>query len=287
MEEIRNIATAVIDPDSSVNVRRSQIADSVATVKRSIEKQGFWGSSPISVRLHPDRDSDFEYEVVAGQCRLRACLELGLEEIPAIVQDLNDDEALQQSWAENEFSSDIVISDKAYWIHEILLRYAKKGKSLSDAREVVADFFNISVATVIKYRPLAALPEEAKKLLDEGRLQVQDATVIAQHTFDGNPNDSEKRIMERTKWIMELNVDERKAARKAIGKSGPLTPLEQLETKKEGFLDMDREILIEKIEVPKDLHSRLLKWGEERGLSGVDASKIISYMIVDTLGKDQ
>ena len=57
---------------------------------------------PIIVRSHPDSKSEYDYENVTGQCRLKACLALGLKSIPAFVLKLNDDEAIQRSWLENE-----------------------------------------------------------------------------------------------------------------------------------------------------------------------------------------
>ncbi|NQS97573.1 MAG: ParB/RepB/Spo0J family partition protein [candidate division Zixibacteria bacterium] len=220
MTEIRDIATAVIDPDSNVNVRKSQVAESVATVKSSIAQYGYWRHSPITVRPHPDKEAPFEYEVIAGQCRLRACLELDLAEIPAVVQDMNDDGAIQQSWAENEFTSELAKSDKAHWIHKIVSRYTEEGRSLPDARRSVAEFFNISEQKVIDYLPLTALPEEVKDLMDEGRLNVRDATVIAKHTYSAQPEQAEQKMKERVEWIMGLDTDARKAARKVISQLG-------------------------------------------------------------------
>lgn len=286
MEEIRDIATAAIDPDSTVNVRRSKVEEAVELVKSSIAKNDYWSSSPIIVRPHPDRSSHFEYEVVVGQCRLRACLELGIEEIPAVVQDMDNDAALKQSWGENEFSSGLPIRDKAYWIHKILLRYTGEGRSLSDAREIAAKFFNISPSTVITYHPLIGLPEEAKTMLEEGSLQLQDATVIAQHTHDHkHPWESDQTIMERIEWITDLNVDERKAARKAISKLGHKASVEQLDKFKEN--ELDRKFATVKVEVPTDLHGRLIDWGAERGLIGVSESVIISHMIAEVLRRGE
>ena len=54
---------------------------------------------PIVVRPHPDASSEYAYEHVTGQCRFKACLELGLEDIPAFVFDLSDEQAIQRSMA--------------------------------------------------------------------------------------------------------------------------------------------------------------------------------------------
>jgi len=98
MVEIKNIPTASIDPEGTVNVRKSQVQEGVEKLKSSIAEHGFWENCPIVIRPHPDSSSEYEYEIVVGQCRLKACLELGRKEIPAVVKELVDDAAIQQSW---------------------------------------------------------------------------------------------------------------------------------------------------------------------------------------------
>lgn len=285
MPEVRDITTTAIDPDSSVNVRRSRIEESVETVKSSIAKFGFWGHSPITIRLHPDRESHFEYEVVAGQCRLRACMELDIEQIPAVVLDVDDDAAIQQSWAENEFSSEITTSDKAHWIHKIVLRASEEGKTMPHSRQIAAAFFNISEQTVITYLPLTGLPEDVKQLVDIGNFPIKDATKIAKNTYSRNIEESEEKMRERTFWFMDLNTEEKRAAHKAIGELPHNASIEELKTAAKNILDT--EFLRIKVAVPADLRDRLMNWGEERGLINVNPSIIIQYMVSETLRRGE
>lgn len=282
MPEIQNLQTVLIDPNSSVNVRRSQISQNVELVQHSISQLGYWPSYPITVRPHPNLQSPFQYEVVVGQCRLRACLNLGLGEIPAVVLALDSNNAIQQSWAENEFRGELAPSDKAYWIHQIVRRYTDEGRTLSDAREIAAAFFNISAAQVIEYHPLIGLSEDLKEMLDKGELQLQDAKVIAKHTNDfRHPQESEQRMRERVEWIQGLDVDSRKAARRAIQHSAHNTPVDQL--KKEVEKELDRRFFEERVQIPEEMYPRLVAWGEERGLVNVSTAAIIKFMIVNAL----
>ncbi len=282
MPEIINLQVETIDPDSTVNVRRAEISANVERIEQSISRQGYWQASPITVRPHPSPESHFEYEVVAGQCRLKACLNLGLNEIPAVILELDSDNAIQHSWAENEFRGELTPSDKAYWIHRIVRRYTDEGRSIGDARKIAATYFNISESQVINYHPLIALPADVKELLDQGRLQLQDATVIAKHSYDyAHPEESEERIRERVNWIQSIDVDERKAARKAIGHFNHNAPLETLKQ----FVkeELERQFLEERVQIPQEMHDRLIAWGEERGLTDVSTSVIIKYIIAETL----
>lgn len=280
MAEIKDIGTGSIDPKSTVNVRRSQIEEGVAKVKGSIAEHGFWRNSPITIRPHPDRSSQYEYELVVGQCRLRACLELGLDQIPAVVEEIEDNEAIRRSWAENEGRRDITITDKAYWIKRIITWYSGEGKTLPECREIAAKFFAINVQTVIKYLPMAFLPTEVKEMVDDGILRIQDAEAIAKYTYDpSNPGPSEEAMKKRAEWAMKLSRDEKKECVRVLEDLGHAASIEELdgEVKKRAS---QRKTIIE-VAIPEALRGKLMDWGEERGLT--HEGTIISHMVAEML----
>ena len=119
MSEVKNIKVSSIDPKSTINVRRTAVKDNVEKVKASIRENGYWSDQPIVIRPHPKSESQYQYEFVTGQCRFTACLELELEEIPAFVEELDDDKAIQRSWLENEARGELTYSDRAYWVEKI------------------------------------------------------------------------------------------------------------------------------------------------------------------------
>ncbi len=280
MDEVLDIQTASIDPDSTVNVRKSQIEESVEKVKASIEQHGFWRTCPIIVRPHPDSSSQFQYEVVIGQCRLKACLELGHETIPAVEQEIDDDAAIRQSWAENEGRSNLTKSDKAYWVHRMVLRYTKEGKSLAESRDIVANFFGMSPQSVMNYDPLVALPEEVAKRMDDASLKVQDAIAIAKFShYPVAPERSREIMKERADWIMTLGTDDSKRARKALKQLGPAASIDDLQ--KAVHQSSTTESGTVEVAIPQALHGKLIEWGNERGLT--DEATIIAHMIAETL----
>ena len=140
MSEITQIQVALIDPKSEVNVRRQGVEQNVEQVKASIQQHGYWQDQPIIVRPHPNTASGYDYQHVTGQCRFKACLELGLEEIPAFILELDDDEAIQRSWLENEVRGDLTYSDQAYWTERIFKRYNGDGYTADEAIELAAKF---------------------------------------------------------------------------------------------------------------------------------------------------
>lgn len=282
MAEIKDIATASIDPKSTVNVRRSQIEDGVEKVKSSIVEHGFWRNNPIIIRRHPNSSSKYDFEVVVGQCRLKACLELGREQVPAVVEEVDDDAAIRRSWAENEGRSDITTSDKAHWVHKIVTRYALEGKTLSECRQIAANFFAISVPTVIKYHPMAFLPPEVKEMLDNGKLRIQDAEAIAKSTYDqSNPEGSEQKMEERAKWAMKLNKDEKKECPRVLEDLGPDASIDELDNEVKERANQRQAII--QVAIPEALRRRLQEWGDEKGLTGASEAVIISHMVVTML----
>lgn len=75
--------------------RRYFVSDKLEQLTRSIEKHGVL--EPLLVRLL----SDSKYELVAGERRYRAAKAAGLIEIPVVIKQLTNLEALQLSLVEN------------------------------------------------------------------------------------------------------------------------------------------------------------------------------------------
>ncbi len=281
MSAVMDIPTASIDPQSKVNVRRSQIEESVTKVKASIAEHGFWRNNPIAVRPHPDSTSRYKYEVVAGQCRLRACSDLGVEEIPAVVQEIDDDTAIRQSWAENEGRSDITPSDKAYWVNKIVKKHYDEGRTLAECRRIAAKFLAMSAQTVGDYQPMAFLPEEVKKMTDDGRLALKDAKAIAKSCIGLSDVERSEQVMtERAEWVLNLDDrDEKKEAAHVFEELGPKASIEELSTEVKKRVTQRKMTL--QVAIPEALRGQLRKWGEERGLT--DEATIIGHMIAQTL----
>ena len=80
--------------DNSLQPRTNYNDDKLNDLKASIKEKGVL--QPILVR-----EKDGQYEVVAGERRLKAVRGLGLEEIPAIVKEVTDREAFVIALIEN------------------------------------------------------------------------------------------------------------------------------------------------------------------------------------------
>lgn len=281
MVEIKNIATASIDPQGTVNVRKSQVEEGVEKLKSSIAEHGFLENCPLVIRPHPDSSSEYEYEIVVGQCRLKACLELNIERIPAVVRELNDDDAIQQSWVENEASSNLTMSDKAYWADFYVRKYLKEGKNKGESRREAAEFLGVTAQTIIRYQPLVALPPDVAKKMNEGSLKEADAVVIVQSCVDAKSDELEQKIRERAEWIIPLDADHKKAAREVLKDIGAQASIADLDKKLPEYLN----IVTVKVSMSEDIRRRLMEWGDEKGLKGASEAVIISNMVVTVLSE--
>ena len=239
---------------------------------------------PIVVRPHPDSQSPYQYEPVTGQCRFKACLELGLQEIPAFVFDLNDNQAIQRSWLENEARGDLTYSDRAYWTERIFNQFNGDGYTANEALQKAADFLGVKIDTAIRYYALMALPEDLKKSVDQGILTNEHAVAIVRNTYDAAmPEQSQEKMRERASWLLRLDRDARKHAIDALKSQGHGASIADL-TKQ--VLEKTEEAgLVVQYAIPRELHDRLLEWGKERGLGSEKV--IVAHMVAETLRQSQ
>ena len=279
MVEIKNIATASIDPESRVNVRKSQIEEGVEKLKSSIAEHGFLENCPIVIRPHPDSSSEYEYEIVVGQCRLNACLELNIERIPAVVRELDDDAAIKQSWVENESRNNLTMADRAFWANFFVEKYLKQGKNKGESRRLAADCLGVKPSMIINYAPLAALPDDVAKRMDEGNLKKEDAKAIVESCVDAKTDELEQKIRERAEWIEPLDIDHKKAAREVLKVVGAQASIDDLDKKLAEYV----KTVAFTVDMTEDIRRKLMEWGDKKGLKGASESVIIRRMIFSML----
>ncbi len=280
MNDVTRIKVGDIDPKSTINVRRQGIEENVEKVKSSIEEHGYWPDQPIIVRPHPASESQYNYESVTGQCRLKACLALGLQEIPAFILTLNDDQAIQRSWLENEVRGDLTYSDRAYWTERTFKQYSGKGYTGQEALELAAKYLGVTVPTVMNYYSLCGLPEDLKQMVDQGTLTVRTAVAIVKNTYDiSRFEESQETMKARASWILGLDRDSREPALEALKQLGHKASIADLTAHVGKEISASRRNV--QYAIPDDLHDELLHWGKSRGLA--DEATIISHMVAETL----
>ncbi len=169
---------------------------------QSIKKNGI--IQPIAVR--PDKNNSERYEIIAGERRWLAAQKAGLHEVPIVVLDLDDSEALEVAIVENIQRDDLNIIEEA-----------KGYKRLSDEfnydHEKIANFMSKSRSHISNTLRLLNLPPDVISMIKEGNLTagqarpligLVNATEIAEEIVS-------KKLSARS---VELKVREKKGVQK-------------------------------------------------------------------------
>lgn len=112
------------------------------------------------------------YELISGHRRLEACRKLGLENIPVIVREMTDYEAVIAMVDANLQREHILPSEKAFAYKMKLEAISHQGKACGQvvhkSRDVISD--TDSGRQVQRYIRLTKLIPELLKLMDEGKI---------------------------------------------------------------------------------------------------------------------
>jgi len=153
---IREIPVAAIDPNPS-QPRRHFDADALAALATSLQRSGVL--QPVLVRPR----ADGRYELIAGERRWRAATIAGLNEIPAVVRDRSDAEAIELALVENMVREDLNPIEQARacaaLVEELGLTREDVGLRVGRSR--------VSVSNLIR---LLDLPDEVIALVEAGKL---------------------------------------------------------------------------------------------------------------------
>ncbi len=154
----------------------------------SIKEKGIL--QPILVRSI----GEHHYEIIAGERRYRAAKHIGLGEVPIIILDCNDDEALEIGLIENLQRENLNPIEEAESIDRLMNAHQKTqeqiSKSLGKSRSYVANSLRLMM-----------LPEDVKLLVQKGDLSAGHARSLL-----GLENASElaKQIIEQSLSVRDV-----------------------------------------------------------------------------------
>lgn len=144
---------------------RTQFDDqTIESLAASLKERG--AIQPVLVRR-----VDGQYELVAGERRLRAARAAGLESLPAIVRELSDDEAATMTLIENIQREDLNPIDEAHALRGLADR-------LHQTHEQIAERVGRARATVTNLIRLLELCPEVQQLVRDGRISMGHARVL-------------------------------------------------------------------------------------------------------------
>lgn len=156
-ETIEDIHVKSIQPNP-YQPRKVFDAEAIQELSSSIEEHGIL--QPIILRK-----KGTVYEIVAGERRFRAAQLAKLTEVPAIVRDLTDQEAMELAILENLQREDLTPIEEAE-------AYKKLMEHLSFTQEQLATRLGKSRSHIANHIRLLALPEKVRDLITNGELSM-------------------------------------------------------------------------------------------------------------------
>ncbi|MGB1548584.1 MAG: ParB/RepB/Spo0J family partition protein [Alphaproteobacteria bacterium] len=130
----------------------------IEALAQSIREQGIL--QPILVRRTDDAD---RYEIIAGERRWRAAQIAGLHEVPVLVRNLTDSDALEIALVENVQRQDLTPLEEAEGYQRLIDEFAHTQEDLSK----VVGKSRSHIANTLR---LLNLPSKVKEMLENGEL---------------------------------------------------------------------------------------------------------------------
>jgi len=159
------------------------------------------------------------FELIAGERRWRAAKEAGLTQIPAIVRDASDQEALEIALIENLQREDLNPIEEAHAYEQLATQFKL-------TQEQIAEKVGRNRATVANAMRLLALPGEVLSWVADGRLSVGHAKAILGLQIAEEQQLVAERVLKRsltvrdTEKLVEQLKGDTKVRSRALG--GPL-----------------------------------------------------------------
>ena len=162
---------------------------------------------PIAVR--PNKYEPGKYEIVAGERRWLASQKAGLNEVPVIVLNVDDQKSLEIAIVENVQRQDLNIVEEARG-------YQRLVKEFGYDHETISKFMSKSRSHVSNTLRLLSLPEDVIGLLEEEKLTAGQARPLI-----GMPNASEvaENIVKKKVAAREVEILARKKREKSSKKA--------------------------------------------------------------------
>ena len=190
---IETLPLREIEPDPG-QPRKTFDDETLAELSASIAEHGLL--QPIAVRPKPSGG----YLIVAGERRWRASRMAGLTEVPVIVRDVTDEQAMELALVENLQREDLDPVEEAAGIRELMTRcdltQEQAARKLGKSRSALANslrllslpetvlellksgFITIGHAKVVLGLPTPELQEEAAQIIADNQLNVRQAEVL-------------------------------------------------------------------------------------------------------------
>ena len=145
--------------------RKIMDEEALQELASSIKAQGLM--QPIVLRSV----SDNRYEIIAGERRWRAAQLAGMERVPAVIKEVNDEAAMAMSLIENIQREDLSQMEEALALQRLV-------EDFELTHQQVADAVGKSRATVTNFLRLTHLSSEVAQMLGNGDIDMGHARAL-------------------------------------------------------------------------------------------------------------
>jgi ParB family chromosome partitioning protein len=196
-----------IEPDPA-QPRKTFEETSLAELAASIAEHGLL--QPIVVRPNVNGG----YTIIAGERRWRACRIAGLTDVPVIVKDVTDEQAMELALIENLQREDLDPVEEACGIKDLMERYGltqeQAARQLGKSRSALANslrllglppkalellksgFISAGHAKVILGLPTAEMQDEAAQLIADHQLNVRQAEALCKKMLNAEKKEQKE-----------------------------------------------------------------------------------------------
>ena len=204
--ELVSLPLRDIEPDKS-QPRKAFDEESLAALAGSIAKHGLL--QPIAVRPAPAGG----WRIIAGERRWRAARMAGLTEVPVVIREVSDEQAMELALIENLQREDLDPIEEAMGYQQLMERcnftQEEAAKRLSRSRSAVANSLR-----------LLNLPDEVIEMVRRGQLSTGHAKVILSLEGEELQTQAAKQVVKQG-----LNVRQTEQLCKQLAKAPKEKPL--------------------------------------------------------------
>jgi ParB family chromosome partitioning protein len=149
--------------------RRDIDPETLEELASSIKSQGIM--QPIVIRPLTLKDSNDQYEIIAGERRWRAAQLLGMPTVPAVVKAVSDEAAIVMALVENLQREDLNPMEEAYALSRLQEEFEL-------THQQVAEVVGKSRAAISNMLRLMSLQGDVKRMLENGDLEMGHARAL-------------------------------------------------------------------------------------------------------------
>ena len=139
------------------------------------------------------------YEIIAGERRVKASEMAGLEEIPAIIRDFNDNEMMEIALLENLQRENLTAIEEAN-------AYKKLQETLVLTQEELATRLGKSRSHITNMLGLLNLPEDIQQDINDKKLSMGHARVLSKLNNVDEQRDLERKVINEGISVRELET---------------------------------------------------------------------------------